>query len=90
VSDIELELHVDDEFAASVSGPRENAFAEMRRYWSQYASDGKCTVYEVTRKQIPIDAVLGLAQETSVVARTCKLCGWPAAYGDTCRKCEAS
>jgi hypothetical protein len=63
-SSVELELHINDEFAVSVAGPRETAFAEMRRYWSQYANDGKCTVYEVTRKQVPIDTVLGLAQET--------------------------
>lgn len=64
MSDIELELHVDGELTAGADGPREEAYAEMRRYWAQYCNDGKCSVYEVTRKQIPIVDLLGLAQET--------------------------
>lgn len=58
--EIEIELHVDDYIAACVCGPRDEALAEMRRYWAQYAADGKCTVYEVTRTQINIEDVLGI------------------------------
>jgi hypothetical protein len=36
MNDIELELHVDGELAAGAYGPREEAYAEMRRYWAQY------------------------------------------------------
>lgn len=64
-NDVELEMHVDDEMVASVSGPRDEAMTEMRRYWAHYGCDGKCTVYEVTRTKINIEDVLGLtAQET--------------------------
>lgn len=56
----ELELHVDDEMVAGVSGQRDQAYREMIRYWAQYCEDGKCTVYEVHRTQINIEDVLGL------------------------------
>lgn len=86
-TEIELELYVDDEFAAGVCGPRDQAMREMRRYWAQYSQDGKCTVYEVTRTQIDIEVVLGLtAQET----RACELCKAEqvTAPATLCRACE--
>jgi hypothetical protein len=54
----EFELHVDGEMVASVCGPRDQARVEIRRYWAQYADDGKCTVYEVKRTQVNIVDVL--------------------------------
>jgi hypothetical protein len=65
MSNIELELWVDDECVVGASGPREDAFAEIRHYWGQYAGDGTCSVYEVTRKLIPMDIVHGFVEETT-------------------------
>lgn len=75
MSNVELELHVDDEFYASASGPRDEVYAEMRRYWATCCADSKCTVYEVRRVQISIDEVLG--QETKVTTANecwCRIC----------------
>lgn len=67
-SDLELELHVDDELVASVSGPRAQTLTEMRRYWAQYGGDGECTVYEVKRTKINIEDVLGIAEQFGLPA----------------------
>lgn len=69
---MELELHVDDEFYASASGPRDEVYAEMRRYLATCCGESKCTVYEVRRVQINIEEVLGLvAGETSPARPVC-------------------
>lgn len=60
--EIELELRVDDEFATSVSGPSDQVFREMCRYWAQYSADGKCSVYQVTRTQVHIEDLLGIRE----------------------------
>jgi hypothetical protein len=65
-NELELELHVNDEFYASASGPREEVIAEIKRYWATCSGDGKCSVYEVTRTQISISDLYGLSVETTV------------------------
>lgn len=66
----ELELYVDDDYAVSVIAPRDQALAEMRRYWAQYSADGKCTVYEITRTQINICDVLDVRDADQPAACT--------------------
>ncbi len=70
-NELELELHVDDEMVASVSGPRDQAMTEMRRYWAQYGGDGACSVYEVKRVKINIEDVLGLESRSTMLPCGC-------------------
>lgn len=46
----EYEIHCNDEFVASVGGPKERAWAEAMHYVAQYRADGEVRVYEVTRR----------------------------------------
>jgi hypothetical protein len=42
----------EDMFLAGTEGPRAQAFAEIMRYYAQYAQDGRVKVLEVSRKEV--------------------------------------
>jgi hypothetical protein len=51
----EFELHCNDEFAASASGTRDQAWSEIQHYAAQYEQDGPIAIYEVTRRLVQCD-----------------------------------
>lgn len=59
---IEIEIYIDDEFCAGVSGPRKDAAIEALRYIPAEPADtdAMICVYEVSRKFVTIDELMAM------------------------------
>jgi hypothetical protein len=51
----EFEIRCNGDYAASVCGPREEAWREACRYLTVYGQDGSVTIHEVTRRLVAVE-----------------------------------